>query len=94
MYNELPTLDRLAIRNSSLYKDFKKCIICLKENENREHLFCCTELMDIINQAWQEAIMSFKKKILILHNRSDNKKKFDTLSSPSTDFRSDIGENT
>ena len=51
MHNELPTLDKLAIRNPSLYKDFKKCVIYFKENKNRKHLFCCTGFMDMINQA-------------------------------------------
>ena len=31
MHNKLFTLDRLAIRNPSLYKDFKKYVICLRE---------------------------------------------------------------
>ena len=86
MHNKLSTLDRLAIRNPSLYKDFKKYVICLKENKNREHLFCCTGLMDMINQAWQEAIMSFKKKILTLHDRLSNKKKSNILSLSNKSF--------
>jgi ribonuclease HI len=50
MHNELPTLDRLAIRRPDLYKDQEKCVICLEKDENREHLFQCTGLTSIIDQ--------------------------------------------
>ena len=75
MHNELLTLDKLAIRNPSLYKNHQKCVICLDKNENREHLFCCTGLIDLTNQVWQEAIIYFKEKALISFSNSNNKRK-------------------
>jgi hypothetical protein len=61
-------------------------LFVLKKMKIGNIYFVVLDLLNMINQAWQEAMMSFKKKILILHNRSGNKKKSDTLSLDNKSF--------
>jgi ribonuclease HI len=84
IHNELPTLDRLAIRRPDLYNDFKKCTICLEENESREHLFQCKGLVDLLEQTWKEVMEEFKKEIKTLFNKKSQDKENHSLPIPSS----------
>ena len=72
IHNELPTLDRLAIRKPGLYSNFKTCCICHSAPETREHLFICEGLNDRTIDAWQQARDKTMEKIL--KNINENQK--------------------
>jgi len=80
MHNELPTLDRLAIRKPELYGNLKKCVICLEEEENREHLFQCKGLAKSIIQIWQDIMEDLKNEIRLLLNKKSQDKENHGLS--------------
>ena len=74
LHNELPTLDRLAIRNFKLYDNFKQCCLCHNAIETREHLFVCKELNDQTNEAWQISRDKALKKLCKTYDKDkDNK---------------------
>ena len=72
LHNELPTLDRLAIRNPKLYNNFKMCCMCHKAVETREHLFVCPKLSDLTTEAWQVSRDKALKKLLKTQKKEKN----------------------
>jgi hypothetical protein len=54
MNNELSIFDNLVKRRPDLYVR-KKCLLCNREEENTEHLFSCTKLMDKRVLVWKKA---------------------------------------
>ncbi|RHZ90134.1 hypothetical protein Glove_7g44 [Diversispora epigaea] len=56
IHNELPTLDRLAIRQPKIYSSFTMCLLCHSTEENIEHLFLCPQTDSQHSQLWNNAI--------------------------------------
>ena len=56
IHNELPTLDRLAIRQPKIYSSFTTCPLCHSTEENIEHLFSCSHTDNLRSQLWHKAI--------------------------------------
>ncbi|RHZ58976.1 hypothetical protein Glove_366g29 [Diversispora epigaea] len=56
IHNELPTLDRLAIRQPKIYSSFTMCPLCHSTEENIEHLFLCPQTDSQRSQLWNNAI--------------------------------------
>ncbi|RHZ83397.1 hypothetical protein Glove_95g62 [Diversispora epigaea] len=53
IHNELPTLDRLAIRQPKIYSSFTMCPLCHSTEENIEHLFLCPHNYGIMQSPMQ-----------------------------------------
>ncbi|RHZ59961.1 hypothetical protein Glove_360g41 [Diversispora epigaea] len=56
IHNELPTLDRLAIRQPKVYSSFTICPLCHLTEENIKHLFLCPQTENQRLQLWNKAI--------------------------------------
>ena len=52
--NELPTLDKLAIRKPKIYGSLKSCPVCNREEETLEHLFECPNTRNELSYIWEE----------------------------------------
>ena len=74
MHNELPTLDKLAIKRPDIYNDFKTCVICQEKEENREHLFQCKGLSVLSDQIWNKTLEEFEKDLYQVLKKTEKTK--------------------
>ena len=65
--DELPTLDKLAIRKPKLYEEHQICSLCLVEKETRTHLFNCPSTHEELEGIWSKA----EEKLLNIENNEE-----------------------
>ena len=55
MHDELPTLQKMAIRRPDLYANHTKCPVCESEFETILHLLSCKEKKEIWEKVWEKS---------------------------------------
>ena len=55
MHDELPTLQKMAIRRPDLYADYTKCPTCKEESETLIHLLSCREMKENWEEIWEKS---------------------------------------
>jgi ribonuclease HI/endonuclease/exonuclease/phosphatase family metal-dependent hydrolase len=89
MHNELPTLDKMATRRPDLYKDHNKCAVCQEKEENRDHLFQCEGLKDLLDQAWTNTLNKFESEMSRLIKDIQQRKKIEKEKKGSSHIHTD-----
>ena len=77
--NELPTMDKLAIRRPDIYGNLKQCPMCYNEEETIDHLFVCLNTKDEIEDMWKEAREEITKSKTNEENGKKEKEIFEAL---------------
>ena len=61
LHNELPTLDKLKLRNNKIYENFILYCICKEKKETRNHFVNCKGTSDAMINSWEKIRAYFLK---------------------------------